>query len=295
MKVQTQLDTKELLKKVRKVEIKTKHLTQQIFSGNYHSAFKGKGMTFSEVRDYKIGDEIRMIDWNVTARMRDPHIKVFEEERELSVFFLVDISNSTLFGSNGNVKRALMTELIATLAISATGNNDKIGALFFSNEVDQFIPAKKGRSHALRIIRDSIEMNSDASHTSLNSALKRLNNVAKKKAVVFIISDFISDDYQDQLKYCASKHDVMAIRVHDPLENELPAMGIAPVYDLESQSFKIINTSSKKKRLAYQLKRNTQLRDLEAWMKKNGVDYTQIQSDENFIMPLIKLFKYRKK
>ena len=216
------MDTKELLKKVRKIEIKTRRLSDHIFSGEYHSSFKGRGMTFSEVRQYQFGDDIRSIDWNVTARYSEPYVKVFEEERELTMMLVVDISGSESFGTTQQFKRDILTEISATLAFSAIQNNDKVGLLLFSNEIELFIPPKKGKTHVLRIIRELIEFKPNSKKTDLTQALKYFSNVMKKKAIVFILSDFIDTGYDNALKIVGKKHDVTGIRVYDKLETELP-------------------------------------------------------------------------
>ena len=218
------MDTKELLKKVRKIEIKTRRLSDHIFSGEYHSSFKGRGMTFSEVRQYQFGDDIRSIDWNVTARYSEPYVKVFEEERELTMMLVVDISGSESFGTTQQFKRDILTEISATLAFSAIQNNDKVGLLLFSNEIELFIPPKKGKTHVLRIIRELIEFKPNSKKTDLTQALKYFSNVMKKKAIVFILSDFIDTEYDNALKIVGKKHDVTGIRVYDKLETELPKL-----------------------------------------------------------------------
>ena len=221
------MDTKELLKKVRKIEIKTKRLSNHIFSGEYHSSFKGRGMTFSEVRQYQYGDDIRAIDWNVTARYNDTHIKVFEEERELTMVLMVDISGSEFFGTTEQFKRDTITEIAATLAFSATQNNDKVGLVLFSDDIELFIPPKKGKSHVLRIIRELIEFKPKSNKTNIGEALKYLSNVMKKKAIVFVLSDFMDTDYDHSLKILGNKHDVTGIRVYDKHDEEIPRFGIS--------------------------------------------------------------------
>ena len=223
------MDTKELLKKVRKIEIKTRRLSDHIFSGEYHSSFKGRGMTFSEVRQYQFGDDIRSIDWNVTARYNEPYVKVFEEERELTMMLVVDISGSESFGTTQQFKKDILTEISATLAFSAIQNNDKVGLLLFSNEIELFIPPKKGKTHVLRIIRELIEFEPKSKKTDLSQALRYFSNVMKKKAIVFILSDFIDTGYDNALKIVGKKHDVTGIRVYDKLETELPKLGMVPM------------------------------------------------------------------
>ena len=245
------MDTKELLKKVRKIEIKTRRLSDHIFSGEYHSSFKGRGMTFSEVRQYQFGDDIRSIDWNVTARYNEPYIKVFEEERELTMMLVVDISGSESFGTRQQFKRDILTEISATLAFSAIQNNDKVGLLLFSDEIELFIPPKKGKTHVLRIIRELIEFKPQSRKTDLTQALRYFSNVTKKKAIVFILSDFIDTGYDSALKIVGKKHDVTGIRVYDKLETELPKLGMVPMRDAESGQIKLVNTNSRSVRSNY--------------------------------------------
>jgi len=245
------MDTKELLKKVRKIEIKTRRLSDHIFGGEYHSTFKGRGMTFSEVRQYQYGDDVRNIDWNVTARYNEPYIKVFEEERELTMMLMVDISGSELFGTESQFKNEIITEIAATLAFSATQNNDKIGLILFSDDVELYIPPKKGRSHVLRIIRELIEFEGKSKQTNIVEALKFLSNVMKKKAIVFVLSDFISEDYQHTLKIVSGKHDVTGIRVYDKREQEIPNIGVVQMQDEETGELMLVNTTSKKVRQNY--------------------------------------------
>ena len=240
------MDTKELLKKVRKIEIKTRRLSDHIFGGEYHSTFKGRGMTFSEVRQYQFGDDVRNIDWNVTARYNEPFVKVFEEERELTMMLMVDVSGSELFGTETQFKNEVVTEIAATLAFSATQNNDKIGLILFSDKVELYIPPKKGRSHVLRIIRELIEFKPESKQTNLAEALKFLQNVMKKKAIVFVLSDFIADDYNQTMKIVSGKHDVTGIRVYDQREEEIPNLGVVQMQDEETGEYMLVNTSSKK-------------------------------------------------
>ena len=225
------MDTKELLKKVRKIEIKTRRLSDHIFGGEYHSTFKGRGMTFSEVRQYQFGDDVRNIDWNVTARYHEPYIKVFEEERELTMLLMVDVSGSALFGTEQQFKSEIITEIAATLAFSATQNNDKIGLILFSDKIELYIPPKKGRSHVLRLIRELIEFKPESKQTNLAEALKFMQNVMKKKAIVFVLSDFIADDYNQTMKIVARKHDVTGIRVYDKREEAIPNLGLVQMED----------------------------------------------------------------
>ena len=238
------MDTKELLKKVRKIEIKTRRLSDHMFGGEYHSTFKGRGMTFSEVRQYQFGDDVRSIDWNVTARYNEPYIKVFEEERELTLMLLVDISGSEFFGTDEQFKNEIVTEIAATLAFSALQNNDKIGLILFSDQIELFIPPKKGKSHVLRIIRELIEHKGQSKKTDLVNALKYLSNVMKKKAIVFVLSDFITENYKDTLKIVSGKHDVTGIRVYDKHEEQLPNLGMVQMQDQETGETILVNTAS---------------------------------------------------
>src|SRR5688572_26203853 len=282
------METSELLKKVRKIEIKTKGLSSQIFSGEYHSAFKGRGMAFSEVREYIPGDDIRSIDWNVTARFNSPFVKVFEEERELSVVLLVDVSASKNFGTSKQFKQELVTEICAVVAFSASQNNDKIGVIFFSDKIEKFIPPKKGRSHILRIIRELIEFKPENQGTDLEVALKYMTNVIKKRSVVFLISDFLAkSNYSDALKIANKKHDLVALRIIDKAETELPAVGMIKLKDNESGKNFWVDTSNKtfrKKFIANQLKFEDELKDL---FNRCGVDATRIYTHEGYIKPLM--------
>jgi len=287
------MDTAELLKKVRRVEIKTRGLSQNIFSGEYHSAFKGRGMAFSEVREYMPGDEIRTIDWNVTARLNTPYVKVFEEERELNVMLLIDISCSGNFGTQQKLKKEIIAEVSAVLSFSAINNNDKIGVIFFTDKIEKFIPPKKGKSHILRIIRDLIEFEPDNDKTDITEALKYLTNAIKKRSIAFIISDFISADFEKSLKIANNKHDVIAIRIFDKREYELPPIGIAPFMDAETKELVWINTNRKSIRERYNKKSiKRRLATLDTF-KKAGVDYTEIATDHSYVRPLMMLFKKR--
>jgi uncharacterized protein (DUF58 family) len=287
------METAELLKKVRKIEIKTRGLSNQIFSGEYHSAFKGRGMTFSEVREYQPGDDIRAIDWNVTARFNHPYIKVFEEEREMTVMLVVDVSASGEFGTQKQLKQDLITELCAVLAFSSIQNNDKIGIIFFSDKIEKFIPPKKGKGHVLRIIRDLIEFKPEHKKTNITLALKYLTGVIKKRSIAFVISDFMDDDFVDALKIANKKHDLVTLRIYDKRENELPDVGLVKMMDAETGSIRWIDTSDKKTRLHYSVnakKREDQLKDA---FNKSGVDTANISTSESYIVPLTNLFKRR--
>ncbi|HLU80507.1 MAG TPA: DUF58 domain-containing protein, partial [Flavobacteriaceae bacterium] len=238
------METKELLKKVRKIEIKTRRLSDHIFGGEYHSAFKGRGMTFSEVRQYQFGDDVRNIDWNVTARYNEPFVKVFEEERELTMMLMVDVSGSELFGTSKNFKKDIVTEIAATLAFSATKNNDKIGLILFSDQIELYIPPKKGTSHVLRIIRELIEFKPQSQKTNLSTALKFLSNLMKKKTIVFVLSDFMDDNYDHTMKIVGNKHDVTGIRVYVRREKEIPNLGVVQMYHRETGKYRWVNTTS---------------------------------------------------
>lgn len=288
------METSELLKKVRKIEIKTRGLSNQIFSGEYHSAFKGRGMAFSEVREYTPGDDIRTIDWNVTARFGTPYVKVFEEERELSVVLVVDVSASGLFGTNKQFKQDLITELCAVVAFSASQNNDKIGIIFFSDKIEKFIPPKKGKSHILRIIRELIEFKPEHKRTNIEIALKYLTNVIKKRSVVFLISDFLSEpNYRDALKIANKKHDVVALRIVDKTEMQLPEVGLVKLMDNETGKLMWLDTDNKTFRKQFavnQLKFEDDLKDI---FNRAGIDATKILTHESYIQPLMNLFKNR--
>jgi uncharacterized protein (DUF58 family) len=287
------MDTKEILKKVRKIEIKTRRLSDHIFGGEYHSTFKGRGMTFSEVRQYQYGDDIRAIDWNVTARYNEPYVKVFEEERELIMMLMVDISGSEFFGTNQQFKRDTATEIAATLAFSAIQNNDKVGLMLFSDQVELYIPPKKGKSHVLRIIRELIEFSPKSKQTNINEALKFLSNVMKKKAIVFVLSDFMDDDYEQTLKIAGRKHDVTGIKIFDKHDAEIPNLGMVTMQDSETGTVQLINTSSKKIRNNY--KANA-LR-LDDYYKKtfsrSGAGTITTRVDENYVKNLLGYFKHK--
>ncbi|MBL4904984.1 MAG: DUF58 domain-containing protein [Flavobacteriaceae bacterium] len=287
------METKEILKKVRKIEIKTRRLSDHIFGGEYHSTFKGRGMTFSEVRQYQYGDDIRAIDWNVTARYNEPYIKVFEEERELTMMLMVDISGSEYFGTAQQFKRDTATEIAATLAFSAIQNNDKVGLMLFSDDIELYIPPKKGKSHVLRIIRELIEFSPKSKQTNIGEALKFLSNVMKKKAIVFLLSDFMDDTYEDSLKIAANKHDITGIRVFDKHDEEIPNLGLVPMTDAESGITQLVNTSSKKIRTNY--KANA-LR-LNDYFKKtfntSGAGTIITRVDEDYVKKLLGYFKHR--
>ncbi len=288
-------DTKELLKKVRKIEIKTRGLSNHLFSGEYHSAFKGRGMAFNEVREYQVGDEIRTIDWNVTARFNHPYVKVFDEERELTVMLLMDVSGSGNFGTLSQQKKDLATELCAVLAFSAIQNNDKVGVIFFSDKMEKFIPPKKGRSHILMIIRELIDFKPQHTGTDLAEALRYFTSAIKKRCTAFLISDFMSPAFEHELKLANKKHDIIALRLYDKHEDEFPDLGLIPVKDEESGQILWVNTGDAAVRNAFKadaLKRNAELKDI---FSKSGVDATSIGTHESYIKPLSTLFKKRER
>ncbi len=287
------MDTKEILKKVRKIEIKTKRLSNHIFSGEYHSSFKGRGMTFSEVRQYQFGDDIRNIDWNVTARYQEPYIKVFEEERELTMMLLVDISASKDFGTNEQFKRDTVTEIAATLAFSATQNNDKVGLLLFTDEIELFIPPKKGKSHVLRIIRELIEFKPKSKKTNLEQAFKYLSSILKKKAIVFVLSDFVDDHYDNALKIMGRKHDVTGVRVYDRYETELPKLGMINVLDSETGKTITVNTNSKKVRTQYKANYLKTTNYYKNSFKKSGSGAINTMVGRDYVKELMGYFKGR--
>ncbi|WP_417199848.1 DUF58 domain-containing protein [Bizionia sp.] len=287
------MDTKELLKKVRKIEIKTRRLSDHIFGGEYHSTFKGRGMTFSEVRQYQYGDDVRNIDWNVTARTNEPHIKVFEEERELTMMLMVDVSGSEFFGTDSQFKNEIVTEIAATLAFSATQNNDKIGLILFSDAIELYIPPKKGRSHVLRIIRELIEFKPLSQKTDIAEALKFLSNVMKRKAIVFMLSDFMADDYRHNLKIAAGRHDISGIRVYDRHEENIPNLGMVQIQDQETGKSMLVNTASKRVRLAYSKHYNDRVTYFKESFSKSGAGVIDCRVDESYVKKLLGYFKQR--
>ncbi len=287
------MNTKEILKKVRKIEIKTRRLSDHIFGGEYHSTFKGRGMTFSEVRQYQFGDDVRTIDWNVTARYNEPYVKVFEEERELTMMLMVDVSGSEHFGTSSQFKKDTVTEIAATLAFSAIQNNDKVGLILFSDQIELFIPPKKGKSHVLRIIRDLIEFSPESKKTNIAEAFKFLSNVMKKKAIVFMLSDFMDDDYEKTLKIVGNKHDITGIRVYDKHDVEIPNLGIVPMLDAETQQVHLVNTGSRSIRKNY--KANAlRLEDyFHSTFKRSGAGTIDTRVDESYVKKLLGYFKYK--
>lgn len=287
------MDTKELLKKVRKIEIKTRRLSDNIFGGEYHSTFKGRGMTFSEVRQYQFGDDVRAIDWNVTARSNEPYIKVFEEERELTMMLMADVSGSEFFGTSNQFKNEIITEICATLAFSALQNNDKIGLMLFSDQIELFIPPKKGKSHVLRIIRELIEFTPKSRKTDLTVALKYLTNVMKKKAIVFVLSDFITGDYLQPLRIIGKKHDVTGIRIFDEREETIPNLGMVQMEDAETGRIQLVNTQSKKVRLNYGKFHQERVAYFESTFSKSGCGVLSCRVDESYVKKLLGYFKRR--
>lgn len=288
------METSELLKKVRQIEIKTRGLSRNIFAGQYHSAFKGRGMAFSEVREYQYGDDIRDIDWNVTARYNKPFIKVFEEERELTVMLMIDVSGSLDFGTQNSTKRDIVTELAATLAFSAIQNNDKIGVIFFTNKIEKFIPPKKGRKHILYIIRELIDFQPDNTQTDLAMALKFLTNAIKKRCTAFLISDFLDIyDYDNAMTIANKKHDLVALQIYDKLEVELPSVGLMKMLDAETQDEVWIDTSSKEVRELYHRHYQKQLFEVQQAFTKSRVDNVSVSTDQDYVKALLNLFHKR--
>jgi uncharacterized protein (DUF58 family) len=287
------VETKDLLKKVRKIEIKTRRLTNNIFGGEYHSAFKGRGMTFSEVRNYQFGDDVRTIDWNVTARYNEPFVKVFEEERELTLMLLVDVSGSEFFGTDKVLKKNIVTEISATLAFSALQNNDKVGLILFSDEVEFYIPPSKGKTHVLRIIRELIEFKPKSKKTDISEALQFLIGVIKKKSIAFILSDFIAENYEKTLKICAKKHDLTGIRIFDKMEESIPNMGIISTFDQETEEVKMIDTSSHSLRKKYELFNKLNSKRFNQVFSKHGAGTLNCRTDESYVKKLLSYFKTR--
>ena len=287
------MDTKALLKKVRKIEIKTSRLSDHIFGGEYHSTFKGRGMTFSEVRQYQYGDDVRAIDWNVTARYNEPFVKVFEEERELTLMLVVDVSGSEMFGTHTQFKREFLTEISATLAFSALQNNDKVGVLLFSDQVELFIPPKKGRFHVLRIIRELLEFKPQNKETNIGSALEFLSGILKKKAIVFLLSDFMDKNYENTLRIAAKKHDLTGIRVFDPKEEHLPNLGILPLVDAETGKVQWVNTQSKKVRTQYEKTYLEQKATFEDLFRRNGAGTISCRVEESSVKKMLSYFQPR--
>ena len=289
------MSTSALLKKVRKIEIKTKGLSNHIFAGEYHTAFKGKGMAFSEVREYQLGDDIRSIDWNVTARYNAPFVKVFEEEREMTVMLLIDVSASGNFGTQKQFKRELATELAAILAFSAIKNNDKVGVIFFTDKVEKFIPPKKGKSHILRIIHEVLAFEATGKGTDIAGALEYFSAVIKKRSICFILSDFMSKEFDKPLKIASKKHDLVALRIHDTREDTLPNVGLVPMQDAETEQMMFVDTSSKKVRDNFAKNKAQATEKLRKLFPASGVDLIDITTGTDYVKPLINFFKTRRK
>ena len=287
------METSELLKRVRKIEIKTRGLSNQIFSGEYHSAFKGRGMAFSEVREYMPGDPIRSIDWNVTARLNHPYVKVFEEEREITMMLIVDVSASENFGSKSMLKREMITEVAAVLAFSAVQNNDKIGIIFFSDRIEKYIPPKKGKSHILRIIRELIDFEPEGTGTNIKEALGFFNNVTKKRSIAFLISDMLDSDYEKPLRIAKRKHDFVTLLTKDIAEETLPDLGLVPMKDFESGKTFWVDTSDKEVRKNYKRNRDQKLKETEDLLRTSGIDYAHLYTNRSYVQPLMQLFKKR--
>ncbi len=287
------MQTSELLKKVRKIEIKTRGLSKEIFAGEYHSAFKGRGMAFSEVREYQYGDDIRNIDWNVTARFNHPYVKVFEEERELTVMLVIDVSASKNFGTREKFKRDLITEIAAVLSFSAIQNNDKIGIILFSNKIEKFIPPQKGRKHILRIIRELLYFNPQENGTNIAEGLRYLSNVIKKRCTAFIISDFLDKGFDDALRIANYKHDVIALQIFDEREMEIPNVGLVRFTEAETGKTAWINTASAKVRNQFKKQRNQHNQQLKTVFNRSRVDFVRLKTNQDYVKPLIELFKKR--
>jgi len=288
------METSEIIKKVRKIEIKTRGLSSNIFAGQYHSAFKGRGMAFSEVREYQYGDDVRDIDWNVTARFNKPYVKVFEEERELTVMLLIDVSGSLDFGTQKQLKRDMVTEIAATLAFSAIQNNDKIGVVFFSDKIEKYIPPKKGRKHILYIIREMLDFHAESRRTNVAQAIEFLTGVSKRRCTAFLLSDFFDrQDFLQQLTIANRKHDVVAIQVYDKRACELPDVGLMKVVDSETGYEQYVDTGSKKLRESYRRYWQKQQADLKETFSKSNVDSVSIATDEDYVKSLMGLFKQR--
>jgi uncharacterized protein (DUF58 family) len=288
------METKELLQKVRKIEIKTKGMSKHLFSGAYHSTFKGRGMSFSEVRNYFPGDDVRTIDWNVTARTNEPYIKVFEEERELTAVLLVDVSRSSMFGTTSQMKSEFITEISAVLAFSAIQNNDKVGVIFFSDKVEKFIPPKKGKQHILRIIRELLDFRPESNGTNLGVAIRYLNNVIKKRSIAFILSDFLTEGYDNALRVAAKKHDIIGLRIYDPRDETLPNIGLVRMADAETGRKLWIDTASKPVRDKYESFNKNLVNNFKTLFSKAGKDTVSIRTDESYEKALLGFFKGRR-
>lgn len=287
------METLDLIKKVRKIEIKTRGISNQIFTGQYHSAFKGRGMAFSEVREYEYGDDIRNIDWNVSARLSHPYVKIFEEERELVVMLIVDVSGSNEFGTQKQLKEEMITEIAAVLAFSAIQNNDKVGVIFFSGKVEKFIPPKKGTSHILRIIRELIDFKPENRETNISEALRYFTNIMKKRCIAFIFSDFQDDSFEDAIKIANRKHDLVAVRIYDKRENDLPNIGLVKMKNAETGNYLWVDTTSSRIRENYKKWYNDMDKKLNDLFTRGGIDAVNISTDQDYVKPLIQLFKKR--
>lgn len=287
------METSEIIQKVRKIEIKTRGLSNHIFAGEYHSAFKGRGMTFSEVREYQYGDDVRSIDWNVTARFGHPYIKIFEEERELTVMLLIDVSGSRVFGTVSQLKMDIFTEVAATLAFSTIQNNDKIGVIFFSDKIEKFIPPKKGKKHVLHIIREMIDFKPESTRTNIAEALRYFTNAIKKRSTAFVISDFIDRNFEKELTIANRKHDVVALQVYDIRETDLPDVGLMKLKDAEAGNRIWVDTSDKRLRTTYRHAWGESQLELQKTFTKSGVDSVSMSTSEDYVKTLKKLFKMR--
>ncbi|MDC3115770.1 DUF58 domain-containing protein [Bacteroidota bacterium] len=289
------MDTKEILKKVRSIEIKTKGLSNHIFAGEYNTAFKGRGMTFSEVREYEIGDDLRTIDWNVTARYNSPFVKIFEEEREITLMLMVDVSSSSSFGTNKRFKRELVSEISAVLAFSAIKNNDKVGVIFFSDKIEKFISPSKGKKHILRIIKEILTFKSSSKKTNIKKALEYFNRVTKKRSICFLLSDFFDSDFFEPIKLSAKRHDLVAVNTLDKLELEIPNVGLLSLQDSENENEILVDSSDRKFRRNFKKKQCSRIETLKKELRLTGADYIQLLTQEDIISPLINFFKNRNK
>ena len=289
------METKELLKRVRQLEIRTRGLVNQVFSGEYHSVFKGRGMAFSEVREYQLGDDVRTIDWNVTARFDHPFVKIFEEERELTVMLLVDLSGSQFFGSQGQLKRDIAVEISAILAFSAMKNGDKVGALLFSDKIERFIPPRKAQSHALRIVRELISFEPKSPATSIRGALEYLNHVLKKRSIVFVISDFLDSGYETALRIAGKRHDLIGIRILDPRERELPRVGLIALRDAETGTQRWVDTADRRVAASYQAYHRAAEESRKASFLKAKLDNIEVRLDKPYMKPLVDFFRLRER
>lgn len=288
------MDAKELLKKVKEIELKTRRLTKNVFSGEYHSAFKGKGMTFSEVRNYQYNDDVRNIDWKVTARFNEPYVKVYEEERELSVFLIIDVSRSNEFGTGTKTKKELLLEVAAVLSFSAIANNDKIGVIFVSDKVEKFIPLQKGRKHAFRLLRELISLEPEASETNLEEGIKFFQNIVKKRSICFVLSDFLdNNNFIESMKVANSRHEMIAVKINDPGEAELMDFGLVKMQDPETGKMNWVNTSSSRVQNQYKEMFENRQQDLEVSFKRAGIDFVNLSTEGKFLLELNKLFARR--